>query len=140
MCIRFFSLTKLMSPVLRHLSLVSCLVFGSLLVPLFALLGGQGLELSRDETGNVSERCVRVIFLDSWTGRHGVEEEGTHVTLGSVGVLLGFLLAASSGVLHGHVVLHLFLVTELVLGSLLFPLRHLLLIETLVGSGKQTSL
>ena len=84
MCIRFFSLTKLMSPVLRHLSLVSCLVFGSLLVPLFALLGGQGLELSRDETGNVSERCVRVIFLDSWTGRHGVEEEGTHVTLGSL--------------------------------------------------------
>ena len=114
-----------------HFSLVTFLVGGGLLVPLGLFLIGEFLESGRDGTSNFSEAGIGVLSLDLGSGLDGVEEVGTHVALGGVGVLL-LLLLATTGLFHGDVVLHLLLVTDLIGLSLLDPLLHFLFGELLV--------
>ena len=122
------------STVNLHFALVSNLIGGRLGFPLFALLGVECLVLRRDDTSNVAEGGFGVVLLDGRTDVNGEQEVRTHVSLGGVGVLLGLLSLSTGWVFHGDIVLHLFLVTDLVLLSLLDPLLEFLLGEGLVLS------
>ena len=116
----------------RHLPLVTLLILGSLLVPVRALLLGQGLEVLRNDLGNLTKLGVGVCRLDIVAGSVRVQEEAALVTLGGVGVLgllLLFLLLGGIRVrvgigleVRGWLVrFHLALVTLLVLGGELVP-------------------
>lgn len=95
---RHYSSPNYLGFVSLHRPLVTNLVISGLLVPLFALLFREGLELRRDQSGNVTKRGFGVLFLDGWASRNREQEKGTHVTLGSVGVLLCLLACRVLGV------------------------------------------
>lgn len=132
---------RLVAFVVRLFAQVAFLVGSRLQIPLLALVLRELLELGRDHTGNLAKGRFGVFRLDSGTDVDRVQKVGTHVSLGGVGILLLLLLLATSAVriLYGHVGLHLLLVAELVLFGLLDPLLHLLLRESLVLRGQETS-
>lgn len=72
---------------------------------------------------------IWVLILNLGANIYGVEEVGGHVFLGSIGVLLGFLLTTANfgWVFHGDIVFHFPFVTDFVGRSLILVLLHLFL-------------
>jgi hypothetical protein len=73
--------------VVNHFPGVALLVSHGLFIPDLALLGGESLELLRDETGDISKGSFRIVSLDSRAGSNRVKEVRAHVTLGGIRVL-----------------------------------------------------
>jgi hypothetical protein len=73
--------------VVNHFPGVALLVSHSLFIPNLTLLGGESLELLRDETGDITKGSFRIVSLDSWAGSNRVKEIRAHVTLGGIRVL-----------------------------------------------------
>ena len=126
------------STVCLHRTLVSDLVSSGLGVPVLTFIRLECLVLGRDDTSDVTERGFGVFGLDGGANVDREQEVGTHVSLGCVGVLLRLFPLTSGRVVHGNIVLHLLLVTDLVLFRLLHPLLHFLLGECLVLGGEET--
>jgi len=92
--------------VVLHLRLVTLLVFGGELIPAAPIGGGDCLEFAGEELGNITKLGFRVLLLYSASIRVGIQEERTHVALGTVGILVLLLLTAPLG-LHDHFLLFL---------------------------------
>mmetsp|Transcript_36751 Transcript_36751/g.105874 ORF Transcript_36751/g.105874 Transcript_36751/m.105874 type:complete len:266 (-) Transcript_36751:21-818(-) len=120
-----------------HLALVTFFVLCSLLFPLGLFGIREPLELGRNDSGDLSKGSFRILLLDNGASLDGVEEVSTHVSLGSIGILLG-LLALAARLLHGNIVGHFLLVAKLVSLSLLGPLLHLLFRKGLVLGRQDT--
>lgn len=125
--------------VVGHLALVSFFIVGSFLVPLLLLFIWESLELFGDNASDVTETGIWIIFFDLGTSIHRIKEVGRHVAFRRVGIAL-LLLLASTFFFCRNVVLHLFLVADLVLLGFLCPLLHFFVTKRLVLRREDSSL